>query len=144
MTVTLEQLYSPEILALAAGITHNQFPAAADITVRLRSTVCGSSIRIGVCFDADTRIIGYGHDVNACALGQASAALVARKCVGLDRTMLNRVMEQISVTIKTAVPDRLMWPEIKIFEPLQAYPQRHDAVLLPYRALALAFDQAGF
>jgi len=123
MTVTLEQLYSPEILALAAGITNNQYPAAADTTVTtvsLRSTVCGSSIRIGVCFDADTRIIGYGHDVNACALGQASATLVARKCVGLDRQMLNRAMEQISVTIKTAVPDRLMWPEIKIFEPLQA------------------------
>ncbi|HCI45727.1 MAG TPA: iron-sulfur cluster assembly scaffold protein [Rhodospirillaceae bacterium] len=141
MTVTLEALYSSKILSLAASITRNRLPDDADVVVSRRSAVCGSGIRVGLCFDHERQIADYGHEVQACALGQASAAIVASHCIGLTAAALADAMAQMEAILRGEVPEELLWPDMAVLAPVRDFPPRHDAVLLPYRALTDAFMQ---
>ena len=71
-------LYNTDILRLAASIPHHQRLADPQASVEKRSATCGSRVTADVRM-TDGRIAQLGLDVKACALGQASAALMAGK-----------------------------------------------------------------
>ena len=74
MTATL---YNRDILRLAASIPHQRRLDAPQASVERRSPVCGSRVVVDVVLDDDGRVAALGQEVKACALGQASAALMA-------------------------------------------------------------------
>ena len=73
----LSDLYSEKILDLAGNAPQPGRLADADASARKVSRVCGSMIEVDIRIENGV-IVGYGHEVSACALGQASAAVVAR------------------------------------------------------------------
>ena len=75
-------LYNNDILRLAASIPHHQRLADPQASVEKRSPTCGSRITADVRM-ADGKLAEMGLDVKACALGQASAALMAAQAIGL-------------------------------------------------------------
>ncbi|MBI4045455.1 MAG: iron-sulfur cluster assembly scaffold protein, partial [Devosia nanyangense] len=77
----LSDLYSEKILQIAGNPPKAPRLADPDASARKVSRVCGSSIEVDVTV-SDGIITGYGHDLSACALGQTSAAIVAREIVG--------------------------------------------------------------
>src|SRR5690606_27355360 len=77
----LSDLYSERILDLAGNADQPPRLASPNATARKVSRVCGSVIEVDVDLK-DGVIVGYGHDISACALGQTSAAVVAREIVG--------------------------------------------------------------
>ncbi len=137
-----EPLYSIAILRLAtssAAFPRLDRPAT---TVERRSTACGGRITVDVRLDADGRVAAYGHEVRACALGQASATLLARHIIGLDRAELasaSVVLAQWLAVADTAPPD---WPNIELLERARDYPARHSAVRLAFEAAADAAARA--
>src|SRR5690606_3164476 len=77
----ISDLYSQKILELAANAPQPPRLVKPDASARKVSRVCGSLIEVDVVV-RDGVIAEYGHHLSACALGQTSAAVVAREIVG--------------------------------------------------------------
>ena len=82
MTLATDDLYDFEVLQLAATIERVGRLDQADGPLTAESRVCGSRVTVDVCLDGE-RISDFAHVVEACALGQAAAAVIARHAVGL-------------------------------------------------------------
>src|SRR3546814_11197369 len=75
-------LYNRDILRLAASIPYHRRLTDAQASVEKRSATCGSSVTVDVCLDNEGRVANLGLEVRACALGQASASLLAAHAMG--------------------------------------------------------------
>ena len=107
-----------------------------------RAPVCGSRILLDLTLDDHQRVIAIGFDLHACAVGQASAAILASAVPGRSVDDLRRMADALALwlTDRTApMPD---WPRIIELAEARAYPARHGAILLPFRAAATAAHRA--
>ena len=138
----IDQVYNARILELAGNAPAAPRLAAPDGTARAHSKLCGSTIEVDVSLDDDV-IVAYGHDVKACALGQASAAIVARHAVGSSAEEISGLRKAMSEMLKHGGPppdgkfSELIW-----LEPVRDYPTRHASTLLVFDALVKALDKA--
>lgn len=128
------RLYTPEVLGLAIGLA--SWPLGEGLPLRgsVRSALCGSSLEIGLELDRDGAIANLGLKVHACAIGQASAAIFAAAAHGKDRIAIAAAEAAIRIWLEgenLALPD---WPGLAAIAPAQAYPARHGAILLAWRA----------
>ena len=91
-----------------------------------------------VSTDVSGQICGLALRANACALGQASAAILRQNADGLSLSMLNELRDGIAHALKRegAMPD--IWPELDLLSAASDYPSRHAAILLPYDAVLAA------
>ncbi|MFO1105913.1 MAG: iron-sulfur cluster assembly scaffold protein [Amaricoccus sp.] len=138
----LIRLYSQRILALAADIPMADRLDAPDASARARSPLCGSVVTVDLRL-RDGRIVAFGQDVKACALGQASASILARQVVGLGRTEIARARAQLAAMLKSdgPVPDA-PFQDYEVLLPARDYRNRHASILLALDATLEAFDQA--
>lgn len=129
-----EKLYTPRLLALAAALAdyplHDEFMAYAE----RRSETCGSTIKLGISSDDVARFSKIGMQVTACAVGQASAAILAEHFEGKSLFELEAACDQVErwVDGSNELPD---WPAIELLAPALEYRGRHGAILLPWRAV---------
>lgn len=132
-------LYTPQILALAVELA--DFPLGDDLTRRGEavSRVCGSRVAIGLTTATDGAIERIGARVTACAIGQAAAALFARAASGASAGELANALAAIDAWLAGDEPAP-RWPELMLLEPARAYPARHPAILLPWRAALAALS----
>lgn len=135
-----EVLYTLDVLRLAAETGAVPRLAAPDATVERRSPVCGSRIIVDVAIDAAGRVTGYGHDVKACALGQASAALLARHAAGRTIAELTAVRDGLSAYFSGDTDTMPDWPDIDILARALPYPARHAAIRLPFETVVEALE----
>jgi len=137
----LSDLYSEKILDLAGNALQPPRLADADASARKVSRICGSVIEVDLKV-RDGVITGYGHEISACALGQTSAAVVAREIVGTrvdDFCALRQVMHDM-LKADGAPPDG-KWSDLKYLEPVRDYPARHMSTLLVFDAVAAALEK---
>ena len=71
----LNDVYNAKILDLAANIPRLGRLDSPDASARAHSKLCGSTVTVDLKMDGDT-VTDFAHDVKACALGQASAAIL--------------------------------------------------------------------
>jgi len=108
-------------------------------TVRVRSPVCGSELTLDAVI-AGGRVQQLGWRVRACALGQASTAIVIARRSELDAATVRRVGAQMQAILK-GESDSCDWPELTFFSFAQDIPSRHGSAMLPFKALAQLFDR---
>jgi len=138
----LSDLYSERILDLAGNADQPPRLASPNATARKVSRVCGSVIEVDVDLK-DGVIVGYGHDISACALGQTSAAVVAREIVGTTVSEFLAVRRAMHDMLKAeGPPPSGKWDDLKYLEPVRAYPNRHVSTLLVFDAVAAAIEKA--
>jgi NifU-like protein involved in Fe-S cluster formation len=133
-------LYTVEILRLAASLPEPVELERADGTATQRSPTCGSSVGCAVRIGDDGRIEALSLEVEACAFGQASAALVARHAIALSRDEIETALEQLSQWLSGNRDDPPEWPGLSALAPARSRRSRHGAILLPLRALLAAID----
>jgi len=130
-------LYNAEILRLAASIPHHARLAEAEASAERRSPICGSRVTVDVALDDAGRVGAVGLLVRACALGQASASLLASAILG--RTPAELAVARDALTAWLAgegpVPD---WPGMAVFTPALGYTARHPSIRLAFEAAAEA------
>lgn len=133
-------LYNRDILALAVATAEYLPIADARHRVRKRAPLCGSAIILDLDTDDAGRVTRVGMHVEACALGQASAALLARHAPGLGLAELRAARDGIASWFAgaDAQPD---WPGFDLLAPAQGYPARHGAILLPFDAAIVALEE---
>lgn len=115
-----------------------QAPEANSVTVH--SPLCGSQLTLDAVIE-DGRVKQLGHRVRACSLGQAATMIVAAHADGLDQPTARQVGEQLKA-ILAGTESHSDWPELELFALVRDIPNRHGAVLLPFRALEQLFDRA--
>ncbi len=134
-------LYSIEILRLAAATADHPRLTDPDASAERRSATCGSRIAVDLGFDAGGRVDRYGHQVNACALGQASAALFARSVTGRTATEILTARDALAAWLASEDAPPPDWPGIDQLAPARTYPARHSAIRLPFEAAVEAMRE---
>lgn len=138
----LIKLYSARILALAADIPHLGRLAEPDATVKRRSPLCGSTVTVDVSM-RDGRIADFGQDVKACALGQASAAVVGAAAIGATRAQVETARDQLNAMLKRAGPaPDAPFDGLEVLMPARDYKNRHASIMLALEATAEAMEKA--
>ena len=137
------QLYSKRILALAADIPHLGKLENADGSAMKRSPQCGSTVTAHVRMEGG-RIAGFGQEVRACALGQASAGVLGQAVIGASRADIARGAAQLTAMLKDGgpVPDA-PWQGLEVLIPARDYPNRHASIMLSWLAALDAIDATG-
>jgi NifU-like protein involved in Fe-S cluster formation len=138
----LIKLYSQRILALAAEIPLTERLAAPQVSVKKRSPLCGSTVTVDLVIDGG-RIVQFGQDVKACALGQASASVLGRHVIGATRDRIAAARDQLKAMLKSdgPAPDA-PFDELEVLRPARDYKNRHASIMLAYEATLEAFDEA--
>ena len=137
----LSDLYSQKILELAGNALQPGRLTEPDATARKVSRVCGSVIEVDLVV-RDGKVAAYGHDVSACALGQTSAAVVAREIVGTPCDDLRTLRNVMHAMLKEeGAPPTGKWSDLKYLEPVRDYRARHMSTLLVFDAVVEALDK---
>jgi len=128
-------LYNTEILRLAASLGDQPRLSHPDTTVELRSPTCGSRVIVDLVLDGDV-IAAFGQETRACALGQASMALLGASIVGRDARAIEDAREALRAFLAGGRDDPGSWPGLALFSPARPHRARHASIML-------AFDAAG-
>jgi NifU-like protein involved in Fe-S cluster formation len=131
-------LYTRDILRLAASIPHLRRLALPQATVEKSSPVCGSRVTVDLVADEAGRVVALGQEVRACALGQASAALMGAHAIGRTAGELAEARDALAAYLAGGREDPGAWPGLEVFAAARAYGARHAAILLPFAAAAEA------
>ncbi|NCM98355.1 MAG: iron-sulfur cluster assembly scaffold protein, partial [Rhodobacterales bacterium] len=99
----LIKLYSGRILELAADIPHLGRLPAPQGSAKRRSPLCGSTVTVDVVVRGG-RVAEFAQDVKACALGQASAAVLGRVAVGRTRAEIEIARDALRAMLKDGGP----------------------------------------
>ncbi|SDZ77790.1 iron-sulfur cluster assembly scaffold protein [Rubrimonas cliftonensis] len=138
----LIQLYSRRILALAADLPHAERLDAPDGSATKRSPLCGSTVTVDVTLDGD-RIAGFGQDVKACALGQASASVLGGAVIGRTRDEIAGARDALKAMLKQGgEPPAVPFDGLEALRPAAEYKNRHASILLAWDATLGAIDAA--
>jgi NifU-like protein involved in Fe-S cluster formation len=138
----MSTLYSPAILRLALACADFPLLSEPDARVERRAPLCGSRITLDLRIDARGQTRAVGFAINACAVGQAAAALLAREVSGRSAEELAAISHALARWLDdpaAAMPD---WPGIDALAPVRALPARRGAALLPFEAAAAAAADA--
>lgn len=131
-------LYNRDILRLATTLIANDRLAVADGSAEVRSPICGSRIQADVTIDGDQRITALALRANACALGQASAAILRKNAIGAPVASIAALRDAIAKALTSQDDMPSLWPELELLSGARDYPARHAAILLPYDAVIAA------
>ena len=134
-------LYNAEVLGLATSLAN--YPLSADLPLHgtARAPTCGSTIKLGLAVDSTGIITKVGMRAQACAIGQAAAAIFAEAAPGEDRPDVEDAVAGIEQWLAGgALPG---WPGFAAIAAVRDYPARHGAILLAWRAALVALAPPG-
>ena len=135
-------LYTTDILRLAASLGAQPVLDRVDGSGDERAPTCGSRVRTQVQLGDDGRIEKLTQDVQACAFGQASAALVAKHAGGRTADDIAAALTDLNAWLAGSRDDPGAWPGYATLAPARSRRSRHPAILLPFRALLAALKAA--
>jgi NifU-like protein involved in Fe-S cluster formation len=137
----LEHIYNRKILEFAADIPRLKRLERPDATAVAHSKLCGSKVTIDIKM-MDNVVTDFGHDVRACALGQASSSIMARNVVGSTGDELRSVREQMYAMLKdNGPPPSGKWKDLEALSPVRDFKARHASTLLTFDAVVDAVNQ---
>ena len=134
-------LYTRDILGLAASLGEPAVLPRVDGAVERRAVTCGSRIRVEVEM-ADGAVAAVSQRVEACAVGQAAAALMVAGARGRDGAEVRIALAGIEGWLKGDDTAVTAWPGLAVLDPARARIGRHGAILLPFAALLGAIEEA--
>jgi NifU-like protein involved in Fe-S cluster formation len=134
-------LYTRDILRLAASLGEPAVLARVDGAAERRSKACGSVIAIEVMIE-DKRVAGVSQRVQACAFGQAAAALMLAGAPGRSAAEVRAALGKIGAWLAGDDAAEGAWPGLGVLDPARSRTGRHGAILLPFEALSAAIEAA--
>lgn len=137
-----DALYNIQILRLAASIPYAERLADPQASVRRVSPICGSRVTVDLDLGGDGRVARFGQEVRACALGQASAALLGNEILGRSLPEIAAARDALAAFLKGDAAEPGDWPGLALFAPARPHKGRHGSILLAFQAAADAAEQA--
>lgn len=138
----LIKLYSTKILALAAEIPHLGRLDAPDASVKRRSPLCGSTVTVDLTLE-NGRVARFAQDVKACALGQASAAVVGQAIIGRSEAEVETARNQLKAMLTEGGPvPEAPFDGLEVLTPAREFKNRHASIMLALEATLEAMQSA--
>jgi len=138
----VDDLYNPRILDFAGNIPRLGRLDHPDASATAHSKLCGSTITVDVAVSGD-RVTDFAQEVKACALGQASASILARHVVGASVGELTEARDQLRRMLKeNGPPPEGRFAELSFLEPVREYRARHASTMLAFEAVVEAASKA--
>lgn len=130
-------LYNIDLLRLAASNPCGERLAEPMGSSEKRSPVCGSRVTVDINLDDAGRVCEIGMLVQACALGQASATLLAGGTIGASPGQLAAARDALAAWLagEGDLPD---WPRLALLAPALPHGARHASIRLAFEAAAEA------
>ncbi|MBC8038241.1 MAG: iron-sulfur cluster assembly scaffold protein [Rhizobiales bacterium] len=137
----INEIYNKRILEFAADIPALHRLPDPHASAVAHSRLCGSKVTVDLKMK-DGVVTDFGHDVKACALGQASSSIMARHVVGSTGPELNALKEQMHHMLKdNGPPPGGKWSDLEALVPVRDFKARHASTLLTFDAVADAVAQ---
>ena len=137
----LGQLYNTDILTLSASL-QNATLDHPDGTARKVSKLCGSWLEIDIQMDGDV-VDNVALRVQACALGQASAAILQASIKGATLAELQNARDGLKAMLKeNGSPPQGRFGQLALLESVRDYPARHQSTMLAFDAAVAAVEDA--
>lgn len=133
----LMALYSRRLLALAADIPHLGRLEAPDGSATVRSPQCGSTVTAQVILSGG-RVSAFAQQVRACALGQASAAVLGQAVIGRTPAELAAARDAVHAMLQGDAPPPPPFAEAEALSAARGFANRHASILLAWQAAAEA------
>lgn len=138
----IDAVYNSKLLELAGNIGSTQRLSDPQATAKRHSKLCGSTVSVDVNVGSDGTVVAYGQDVKACALGQASAAIMANAIHGASMEELRTGRDQAYAMLKEdGPPPTGRFADMEFLQPVKDYKARHASTLLVFDAVCDALDQ---
>lgn len=138
----IDDLYSSRILRLAAEMPHAGRLSAPQGSAEKVSKLCGSRVTVDLRLK-DGRVSDFAQDVEACALGQAAAAVLGEHAIGAEVCEIVSARDQLRAMLKTGGPVPAgRFADLSVLEVVKDYPARHASTLLAFEAAVEAARQA--
>lgn len=141
----LGELYTDGVLDAAAAIPPAHRLDAPQASATKVSRVCGSEVTVDLSLDEGV-VSEFGMEARACALGQASASILARNIIGVEPEALYTLKNEMRAMLKEDgdPPQGERWRDLAMLAPIRDYPQRHASTLLAFEAVCDCLDQLGY
>jgi NifU-like protein involved in Fe-S cluster formation len=148
----MNELYNQRILKLAADIAHIGALDAPQGTKFARadavSRLCGSKVHVELSLAKDgtgQMVVGaFAHQLEACALGQASSSVMAREIIGTSPDELRQIGREMRAMLKdNGAPPTGRWADLEVLEPVRDFKNRHASTLLTFDAVEDCLNQLG-
>ena len=137
----IDDVYNAKILNFAGNIPRMPRLENPDATATAHSKLCGSTVTVDLKVENGV-VTDFAHDVKACALGQASASIMAQNIVGASAGELRAVRETMRRMLKENGPaPEGRFSDLKYLEPVRDYKARHASTLLTFDAVVDCLDQ---
>jgi NifU-like protein involved in Fe-S cluster formation len=138
----IDDLYSAKVLALAANMPRAGRLAHPQGTAEKVSKLCGSRVLVDVTLEGG-RVSDFAQEVKACALGQASAAVLGAHVIGASIEELEAARDALKAMLKAGgPPPGGRFADLKALEVVRDYPPRHASTLLAFEAVVEAAHRA--
>jgi NifU-like protein involved in Fe-S cluster formation len=137
----LDEVYNSRILELAANIPCIGRLAAPSATASAHSKLCGSTVTVDIAMEGDV-VTDFAHVVKACALGQASSAIMARHVIGASAEEIRCARDEMRRMLKeNGPPPTGRFQEARVLEPVRDYKARHASTMLTFEAVLEAVEK---
>jgi len=135
----IDDLYNTDILTLSSGLRNERLDTP-DGSARKVSKLCGSWLEIDVNV-LDGKVNDVALRVQACALGQASAAILKQSIEGATLAELRDARDALRAMLKEeSEPPTGRFEKLKLLKGVKAYPARHTSTLLAFEAAVEAVE----
>lgn len=134
-------LYSRRLLDLAGNVPLTGRLDAPQGSAARRAPQCGSSVKVELDV-TDGRVSRFGQTVRACALGQASAALLGAQVLGADRATIAAGRDAMRALLQDGTAPAAPWEALEVLRPARDFRNRHASILLNWEATLAAMDAA--
>jgi len=126
-------LYNTDILSLSATLKNERLEKPHG-TSRKISKLCGSWLEIDVRV-VDGKVTDCALRVQACALGQASAAILKEKIIGATLDEIKHARDALYAILKEeGAPPAGRFEKLTMLSGVAAYPARHTSTMLAFDA----------
>lgn len=127
----LDSLYNTDILTLASDLRNEGLSAPCG-TARVVSKLCGSELEIDIDMK-DGIVTACALRVQACALGQASAAILKAKIIGANITDVTAARDVLTAMLKSGgEAPKGRFSDLKLLAGVAKYPARYQSTLLAW------------
>ncbi|MEM7005112.1 MAG: iron-sulfur cluster assembly scaffold protein [Pseudomonadota bacterium] len=140
----MTDLYHNRVLELAANIPHLDPLPDPEAQVEKVSRVCGSTVDVSLNLNAEgTHVDAISVDPKACALGQATTAILAESAPGAAIEEIIAARDELKAMLKDGgePPKGRFW-ELRHLQGVADYPPRHTSTMLAFEAAVAAINEA--
>ncbi|RCL01663.1 MAG: NifU-like protein involved in Fe-S cluster formation [Candidatus Tokpelaia sp. JSC085] len=131
----IDNIYNSEILSYAAHISRLGQLANPDVTTQKSSRLCGSTIKVYLKMQ-NGMVTDFAQTVSACALGQASASIMAQHIIGLTAHELKQLKATtLAMLTENGPPPSGKFSAFSCLASVKSYKVRHASIMLIFDAL---------